>query len=86
MEIRTKSGRLLTEEEIEELVREAEAGYDIGPLLEREPRNPETLTVRVSPELKAQIEQLAEENFTTPGEILRAAAEELLARVDMKSS
>jgi len=76
-DLRTASGRVLTDAEIEALATEAEAGYDISPLRAQPSRRgrpwAEVVPVRMPPELKAEVERRAEAESTSVSEIVRAA-------------
>ena len=76
-DLRTASGRVLTDAEIDALATEAEAGYDIGALRGRPSRRgrpwAEVVPVRMPPELKAEVERRAEAESTSVSEIVREA-------------
>jgi predicted HicB family RNase H-like nuclease len=76
-DLRTASGRVLTDAEIEALATEAEAGYDISALRGRPSHRgrpwAEVVPVRMPPELKADVERQAEAESTSVSEIVRAA-------------
>ena len=76
-DLRTASGRVLTDAEIDALATEAEAGYDIGALRGRASRRgrpwAEVVPVRMPPELKAEVERRAEAESTSVSEIVREA-------------
>lgn len=76
-DLRTASGRVLTDAEIEALATEAEAGYDISALRVQPGRRgrpwAELVPVRMPPELKAEVERRAEAESTSASEIVRAA-------------
>ena len=83
---RTKTGRLLTDEEIEALATEVEeTDYDIDELETRRRGRPpigsgpaDVVPVRIDPELKAAIEARAEADQTTTSEIIREALRRFL--------
>ena len=83
----TRSGRPITESDVEELVAEAEAGYDIEQLIARRgkrgrpalgsaPANVES--VRLDPELQQQLVARAREQGTTTSEVIREALRKFL--------
>jgi uncharacterized protein (DUF4415 family) len=78
----TKSGRPITDREIENLAAEAEAGYDVETLIARpNKRGRPTLgnapasveSVRLDPELRRQLLDRAEAEGTTTSELIREA-------------
>jgi hypothetical protein len=78
----TKSGTPITNELIEELAREAEAGYDVDEILARRgkrgrPRlgtEPSTVeSVRLDPDLKARLLRRAKDEGMTASEVIREA-------------
>jgi Ribbon-helix-helix protein, copG family len=78
----TKSGRAITDDDVEKLAAEAEAGYDIDQLIAgRNKRGRPTIgnapssveSVRLDPELRRQLLQRAEADGTTPSELIREA-------------
>ena len=83
---RTRSGRILTDEEIEALATEAaEADYDVEVLKTRRRGRPlmgsgpaDVVPVRIDPELRAAIEARAEAEHTTTSEIIREAIRRFL--------
>jgi hypothetical protein len=82
---RTKSGKVLTDADIEALADEAERGYDIEVLKSRRRGRPmlgaapaEVVPVRLDPDLKAAVETRAEEDHTTTSEIIRQALRRFL--------
>jgi hypothetical protein len=82
---RTKSGKVLTDADIEALADEAERGYDIEMLKSRRRGRPmlgaapaEVVPVRLDPDLKAAVETRAEEDHTTTSEIIRQALRRFL--------
>ncbi len=82
-DLRTSSGRLLAETDIDALSAEADAGYDVSarPARPGRPRRgrAEVVPVRMPPELKAEVERRAEAEATSVSEVVRAA---LRARLD----
>jgi predicted HicB family RNase H-like nuclease len=81
--LRTASGRVLTDADVQVFAEEAEAGYDVTALrarpARREGARAVVVPVRMPPELKAEVEQRAEAESTSVSEIVRAA---LRARID----
>ncbi|HKX76002.1 MAG TPA: ribbon-helix-helix protein, CopG family [Acidimicrobiia bacterium] len=83
---RTRSGRTLTDEEIEVLSEEvAKTDYDVEALKARRRGRPsmgsgpaEVVPVRIDPELRAAIEARAEAEHTTTSEIIREAIRRFL--------
>ncbi|HLV90393.1 MAG TPA: ribbon-helix-helix protein, CopG family [Acidimicrobiia bacterium] len=83
---RTRSGRTLTDEEIDALSTEvAETDYDIEDLKTRRRGRPsmgsgpaDVVPVRIDPELRAAIEARAEADHTTTSEIIREAIRRFL--------
>jgi hypothetical protein len=78
----TKSGIPITDDLIEELAKEAEAGYDVDEILARRgkrgrPRlgtEPSTVeSVRLDPDLKARLLRRAEDEGLTASEVIREA-------------
>jgi uncharacterized protein (DUF4415 family) len=78
----TKSGRPITDRDIENLAAEAEAGYDVETLISRRnKRGRPTLgnapasveSVRLDPELRRQLLDRAEAEGTTTSELIREA-------------
>ena len=78
----TKSGRPITDQDIESLAAEAEAGYDVETLIaRRNKRGRPTLgnapasveSVRLDPELRRQLLDRAEAEGTTTSELIREA-------------
>ena len=78
----TKSGAPLTDELIETLVDEAEAGYDVDEILSRRGKRgrpalgsgPSTVeSVRLDPELKERLAQRAEKDGVPVSEVIRDA-------------
>ena len=82
---RTKSGKVLTDADIQALAVEAERGYDIEILKSRRRGRPmlgtapaEVVPVRLDPDLKEAVETRAEEDHTTTSEIIRQALRRFL--------
>jgi len=83
---RTRSGRTLTEEEIDALATEvAETDYDIDDLKTRRRGRPsmgsgpaDVVPVRIDPELRAAIEARAAAEQTTTSELIREAIRRFL--------
>lgn len=83
---RTRSGRTLTDEEIDALSSEvAETDYDVEALKTRRRGRPsmgsgpaDVVPVRIDPELRAAIEARAEAEHTTTSEIIREAIRRFL--------
>jgi Ribbon-helix-helix protein, copG family len=75
----TSNGVPVTEELIEDLAREAEAGYDVKALRRRGGRPPrgsgpaEVVPVRLEPELRAALVARAEADHTNTSEVIRRA-------------
>lgn len=83
---RTRSGRTLTDEEIDGLATEvAETDYDVEALKTRRRGRPsmgsgpaDVVPVRIDPELRAAIEARAQAEQTTTSEIIREAIRRFL--------
>lgn len=82
---RTKTGKVLTDADIETLATEVERDYDVAPLKTRRRGRPtmgsaaaEVVPVRLDPELKNAVETHAEREGTTTSEIIRAAIRSFL--------
>lgn len=78
----TKSGRPVTEEDVEKLAAEAETGYDVEQLIARRNKRgrptigdaPSSVeSVRLDPELRRQLLERAHADGTTPSELIREA-------------
>jgi hypothetical protein len=78
----TKSGRAITDEDVEALADEAEAGYDVDALIARRgKRGRPTLgsapasveSVRLDPELRRELQERADSEGTTLSELIRKA-------------
>ncbi len=80
----TSRGKPVTDADIERMVEEAEAGYDIGKLRPRGGRPSmgsgpaEVVPVRLDPELRAAVEARATADDTTTSEIIREALRQFL--------
>lgn len=82
----TRSGRILTDDEIDALSTEAaETDYDVEALKTRRRGRPpmgsgpaDVVPVRIDPELRAAIEARAEAEHTTTSEIIREAIRRFL--------
>lgn len=83
---RTRTGRTLTDDDIEAISREVEeADYDIEALKTRRRGRPpmgsgpaEVVPVRIDPELRAAIEARAEAEHITTSEVIREALRRFL--------
>lgn len=83
--VKTKTGKVLTEAEIEAMADEAERGYDVEMLRERRRGRPmlgsapsEVVPVRLDPDLRQAVEARAEAEKTTTSEIIREAIRRFL--------
>ena len=83
----TKSGHPITDEDVEKLAAEAEAGYDVEQLTTRRSKRgrpsigntPSSVeSVRLDPELRRQLLERAQANGTTPSELIREALRRFL--------
>jgi len=81
----TKTGRNLTNTDIEALADEAERGYDVEELKQRRRGRPllgsapaEVVPVRLDPDLKRAVEARAEAEHTTLSEVIREALRQFL--------
>ncbi len=80
----TSRGQPITDEDIEHMAAEAEAGYDITTLRPRGGRPPmgsgpaEVVPVRLDPDLRAAVEARATADDTTTSEIIREALRRFL--------
>jgi hypothetical protein len=77
---KTKTGRVLTDAEIEALADDAERGYDVDRLITRRRGRPmlgrgpsEIVPVRLDPEMKRAVEARAEAEHQSTSEIIREA-------------
>jgi hypothetical protein len=85
-EHRTRTGRTLTENDIDAIAREVEdAEYDVEALKTRRRGRPamgsgpaDVVPVRIDPELRAAIEARAKADHTTTSEIIREALRRFL--------
>jgi predicted DNA-binding protein len=82
---RTKTGKVLTDAEVEALVDEVDGDYDVDALKTRRRGRPsmgsaaaEVVPVRLDPELKEAVESRAEREQTTTSEIIREALRKFL--------
>ena len=83
---KTKTGRILTDADIDALAEEVETtDYDVDKLKTRRRGRPamgsgpaDVVPVRIDPELKAAIEARAEADHTTTSEIIREAFRKFL--------
>lgn len=82
---RTKTGKVLTDADIEAMADEAERGYDVENLMARRRGRPmlgsspaEVVPVRLDPDLKQAVEARAEADHTTASEIIRQALRRFL--------
>lgn len=82
---RTKTGKELTDADIEAMADEAERGYDVEALKARRRGRPmlgsapaEVVPVRLDPDLKEAVEARAEADHTTASEIIRQALRRFL--------
>lgn len=82
---RTKSGRTLSAEDVDEIAEEVERkGYDVDALKARRGRPPigagpaDVVPVRIDPELRAAIAARAEADHVTASEIIREALRRFL--------
>ncbi len=84
---RTKSGKLMTDGEIEQYAAEAEAGYDVDELIARRgKRGRPTLgsgpasveSVRLDPELREELASRADTEDVSTSELIRKALREYL--------
>lgn len=83
----TRSGRPITDAEVEALAAEAEAGYDVDALIARRSKRgrpalgsgPAAVeSVRLDPELRDELLQRAQAEGTTTSEIIREALRRFL--------
>ncbi len=82
---KTRTGKVLTDADIEALADEAEGGYDVEALKARRRGRPmlgtspaEVVPVRLDPDLKQAVEARAEAEHTTTSEIIREALRRFL--------
>jgi hypothetical protein len=84
----TRSGRPITDKEIEVLAAEADSGYDADALIARRKRGRPALgsapasveSVRLDPELRDQLLERAKTEGTTTSEVIREALRRFLHR------
>jgi ribbon-helix-helix CopG family protein len=81
----TKTGRNLSDADIEALADEAERGYDVEELKQRRRGRPllgsapaEVVPVRLDPDLKRAVEARADADHTTLSEVIREALRRFL--------
>jgi len=83
----TRSGRPITDQEVEALAAEAETGYDVDELIARRGKRgrpslgsaPASVeSVRIDPELRQELVQRAEADGTTTSEVIREALRNFL--------
>lgn len=83
----TRSGQQITNQEVEALAAEAEAGYDVDELIARRPKrgrpalgsSPASVeSVRLDPELREELLKRARSDETTPSEVIREALRRFL--------
>jgi hypothetical protein len=84
--VKTKTGHVLTNAEIEALADEAERGYDVNQLKARRRGRPmlgsapsEVVPVRLDPELKRAVEARAKAEHRSASEIIREALRHFLS-------
>jgi uncharacterized protein (DUF4415 family) len=82
---RTKTGKVLTDADVEALADEVERDFDVEALKTRRRGRPsmgsaaaEVVPVRLDPELKEAVESRAEREQTTTSEIIREALRKFL--------
>jgi uncharacterized protein (DUF4415 family) len=82
---RTKTGKVLTDTDVEALADEVERDYDVETLKRRRRGRPsmgsgpaEVVPVRLDPELREAVETRAEREQTTTSEIIREAIRKFL--------
>jgi len=82
---RTKTGKLLTDADVEALADEVEGDYDVETLKTRRRGRPsmgsaaaDVVPVRLDPELKEAVESRAEREQTTTSEVIREALRKYL--------
>ena len=83
----TRSGRPITDTDVEALAAEAEAGYDVDELIARRPKrgrpalgsSPASVeSVRLDPELRRELVDRARADATTTSEVIREALRRFL--------
>jgi Ribbon-helix-helix protein, copG family len=82
---RTRSGEAITDELVEELASDAEAGYDVDELLRRRGGRPPmgaaaapVESVRLDPELRQALRRRASKEGRTSSDVIRAALRDYL--------
>ena len=82
---KTKTGKALTNADIETMADEAERGYDVESLKSRRRGRPmlgsapsEVVPVRMDPELREAVEARAQADHTTTSEVIREALRRFL--------
>ena len=82
---RTKTGKVLTDSDVEALAEEVDVDYDVDALKTRRRGRPsmgsaaaDVVPVRLDPELKEAVESRAEREQTTTSEIIREALRKFL--------
>jgi hypothetical protein len=82
---KTKTGKVLTDVDVEAMADQAERGYDVETLKTRRRGRPmlgtapaEVVPVRLDPDLKEAVEARAEAEHTTTSEIIRQALRRFL--------
>jgi uncharacterized protein (DUF4415 family) len=82
---KTKTGKTLTDADIEAMAGEAERGYEVEELKTRRRGRPmlgsapsEVVPVRLDPDLRQAVEERAKANHTTTSEIIREALRRFL--------
>jgi hypothetical protein len=81
----TKTGKVLTDVDIEGIADEAERGYDVDVLVQRRRGRPmigeapsEVVPVRLDPALRQAVDARAEADHTTASDIIRQALKRFL--------
>lgn len=80
----TSGGKDVTEKDLDRIVCEAEAGYDVGEILRRRGRPTmgsgpaEVVPVRLDPELREAVEARAEKDDSTTSDVIRRALRKYL--------
>ena len=76
---RTSGGAPVTDEQVERMAAEAEAGYDVGALRRRGGRRPlgsgpaDVVPVRLDPDLRAALAARADADHTSASDVIRQA-------------
>jgi len=83
---KTASGKLITDDLVDELVKKAEAGYDVEEILRRRPGRPtigsgpaKVESVRLDPELREALDRRARRDSEPTSEVIRKALRAYLA-------